>query len=129
MRRLILGAATCAAAWALQSSALAYDYVADVLIGNTVEVIDVATGKSIIYKVKADKTVARTADGKTVVGSWTAEPTKICAVYPGENNGQPQCSEIPKNPVTVPGERDTEVPNPTAGQPPIKLKIKYAKGQ
>jgi hypothetical protein len=68
-------------------------------------------------------------DGKTVVGTRSVAPGKVCAVYPGENNDQPQCSDVPKDPITVPGERETEVPNPTAGQPPVKLKIKYVKGQ
>lgn len=113
----------------LSSTAWAYDYVADVLVGNTVEVTNLATGKTSTFKLKADKTVERTMDGQTVKGTWTVEAGKVCATYPGENNGQPQCSEIPKEPVTVPSERETEVPNPTAGQPPVRLKIKYIAGQ
>lgn len=129
MRNRTLAAIVGAAALAFSAQAFAYDYVADVLVGNTVEVTDVASGKTTTYKVKADKTVTRTIDEKTVTGTWTTQPGKICAVYPGENNGQPQCSDIPKGPVTVPGERETEIPNPVAGKPPIKLKIKYVKGQ
>jgi hypothetical protein len=117
------------AAFAFSTAAWAYDYVADVLVGNTVEVTNLATGKTSTFKLKADRTVERTMDGVTVKGTWSVESGKVCAVYPGENNGQPQCSEIPKDPVTVPSERETEVPNPTAGQPPVRLKIKYVKGQ
>jgi hypothetical protein len=123
----IFGAAV--AALSLSAAALAYDYVADVLVGNTVEVTNISTGKTTTFKLRADKTVDRTMDGKTVTGTWSVAPGKVCAIYPGENNGQPQCSDVPKEPVTVPSERETEVPNPTAGQPPVKLKIKYIKGQ
>jgi hypothetical protein len=117
------------AALALSGAALAYDYVRDVLVGNTVAVTNLATGETSIFKLKADNTVERTMDGQTVKGTWTADAGKVCAIYPGENNGQPQCSEIPKDPVVVPSERETEVPNPTAGQPPVRLRIKYIKGQ
>lgn len=126
MRAAIL---SFAAAAALTSAAWAYDYVADVLVGNTVEVTNLATGKTSIFKLKADKTVERTMDGVTVKGTWSVDAGKVCAVYPGENNGQPQCSDIPKDPVIVPSERETEVPNPTAGQPPVRLRIKYVQGQ
>lgn len=113
----------------LSVNALAYDYVADVLVGNTVEVTNLTTGKTSVFKLKADKTVERTMDGQTVKGTWTSEASKVCAVYPGENDGRPQCSDTPKDVVAVPSERETEVPNPIAGQAPVRLKIKYAKGQ
>ena len=125
MKRVI----AAAAALALSGAAWAYDYVTDVLIGNTVEVVNLATGKTSTFKLKADKTVERTMDGQTVKGTWSADAGKVCAVYPGENNGQPQCSAIPKEPVTVPSERETEVPNPTAGQPPVRLRIRVIQGQ
>jgi hypothetical protein len=120
---------TAAMTLALSGAAWAYDYVTDVLVGNTVEVSNLATGKTSVYKLKADKTVERTMDGVTVKGTWSVDGGKVCAIYPGENNGQPQCSDAPKDPVAVPSERETEVPNPTAGQPPVRLKIKYIKGQ
>lgn len=129
MRNLFRLSVVAAAALALSGTAWAYDYVADVLVGNTVTVTNLTTGKTSTFKLKADKTVERTMDGQTVKGTWTSESSTVCAVYPAENNGQPQCSEIPKEPVTVPSERETEVPNPTAGQPPVRLKIKYIKGQ
>jgi hypothetical protein len=129
MRNTIKAVAAAIAAVAMSTAPLAYDYVTDVLVGNTVEVTNLATGKTTTYKLKADNTVARTMDGKTVVGTWSVAPGKVCAVYPGENNSQPQCSDVPKDPVAVPSERETEVPNPTAGQPPVKLKIKHLKGQ
>ncbi|HAH09489.1 MAG TPA: hypothetical protein DCL54_05525 [Alphaproteobacteria bacterium] len=128
MKLRLIASATVACALSA-SPAMAYDYVTDVLIGNTVEVTDLGTNKTTTFKVKADKTVERTLDGKTVSGTWSTQPGKVCAVYPGENNGQPQCSDIPKEPVTVPGERMSELPNPKAGEAPIKLKIKYVKGQ
>jgi hypothetical protein len=106
-----------------------YDYVKDVLIGNTVEVSNIETGKTTVYKLTADGRVSRLMAGQTIIGSWIAEAAKICATYPGENNGQPQCSDIPKEQAAVPSERDVELANPEAGKPSIKLKIKYIKGQ
>jgi hypothetical protein len=117
------------AALSMAGAAWAYDYVQDVLVGNTVEVTNLGTGKTSSFKLKADNTVERTMDGATVRGTWSVVDGKVCAVYPGENNGQPQCSDMPKEPIAVPSERDTEVPNPTAGEPPVRLKIKYVKGQ
>jgi hypothetical protein len=126
MKRVLIAVAAAAS---MTGAAWAYDYVADVLVGNTVEVTNLGTGKTSTFKLKADKTVERTMDGATVKGTWSVQDGKVCAIYPGENNGLAQCSEIPKEPVSVPSERETEVPNPTAGQPPVRLKIKYVKGQ
>jgi hypothetical protein len=125
MRSVIVAAAACL--WA--GSAFAYDYVADVLVGNTVEVTNLATGRTSIYKLKADKSVERILDGQSAMGTWSVEDGKICGLYPGENNGLPQCSEVPRQPIAVPSERETELPNPTVGQPPVKLRIRYILGQ
>lgn len=129
MRQLRMLTVIAAMALASADAAFAYNYVNDVLVGNTVEVTNVATGKVSTFKLRPDKTVERTLDGQSVIGVWTAAPGMICATYQGENNGQPQCSEVPKEQIAVPSERETETPNPTAGEPPVRLRIRYIKGQ
>jgi hypothetical protein len=95
--------AAAAMSCALASSSFAYDYVKDVLIGNTVEISNQISGESSRFFFNADNTVIMHVQGKAdEAGKWRETDSDLCTTYPSQ--GAEVCSGKPSD-VTVPGER------------------------
>lgn len=87
----------------LAGPAFAFDYVKEVLIGNTVELTDNIKSESARFHFNADKTVKMLRPGKPdETGSWREDGTKLCTTFPS-NGGAEVCQEKPAQ-ATVPGE-------------------------
>jgi hypothetical protein len=88
---------------ALASPALAYNYVQDVLIGNTVEISNQITGESSRFFFEPNFTVVMHVKGKPdETGKWRETKRDLCTIYPSQ--GKEVCSEKPAG-VTVPSEK------------------------
>lgn len=125
-----LGMAVITAALALLGGApgAKADFVKDVLVGNTVTTTNVATGESVVYKLKADGTLTRQAGSEAPeFGVWFDTASEICAAFATVNEGERQCTPKPKEAITVPGERLVTFPGKN-GAPPLTVRITYSKG-
>lgn len=112
-------------AGASASPALAYDYVKDVLIGNTVEISNQISGESSRFFFNADNTVIMHVQGKTdETGKWRETSRDLCTTYPSQ--GAEVCSAKPSD-VTVPGEKRFHGSLPDGTR--YDVLIKWLKGQ
>lgn len=109
----------------LASPSFAYDYVKDVLIGNTVEISNQISGEASRFFFNADNTVIMHAQGKTdETGKWRETDRDLCTTYPSQ--GAEVCSAKPKD-VTVPGEKRFQGSLPDGTK--YDVLIKWLKGQ
>jgi hypothetical protein len=103
----------------------AYDYVKDVLIGNTVEISNQITGEASRFFFAADKTVVMHVRGKLdETGKWRETKRDLCTTYPSQ--GKEVCSAKPKD-VTVPSEKRIHGSLPDGTK--YDVLIKWLKGQ
>lgn len=86
----------------MATPAAAFDYVNEILIGNTVELTNNITGESARFQFKADNTVTMLRPGKpNETGSWRQTDTELCSTFPSV--GREVCRAKPAN-ATVPGQ-------------------------
>jgi hypothetical protein len=96
-------AAAIAAVFLAGPAQAKYDYVRDVLIGNTVEIADMIGGGAVRLYFRADKTVTRSVkNGATEDGTWRETKKDLCSTF--ASDGQEVCSAKPKK-VKVPSSR------------------------
>jgi hypothetical protein len=73
----------------------AYNYMQDVLIGNTVEIADMITGGKVRLFHRADNTTIRLIPGKpNEAGVWRETKKDLCSTFPSD--GKEYCSAKPK---------------------------------
>jgi hypothetical protein len=76
--------------------AFAFDYVKDVLIGNTVELTNNLNGASFRFHYKADNSVTMLRAGMpNEEGTWRDAGTELCTTFPSA--GREVCRQKPAN--------------------------------
>lgn len=99
---LAAGIATIALT-AQPAPAFAYDYVKDILIGNTVEISNQITGETSRFFFEPNFTVVMHVKGKPdETGKWRESGRDLCTIYPSQ--GKEVCTAKPTD-VSVPGEK------------------------